>query len=76
MSSSHGARRRLRAAALTLVAVFLIGAQLPAGSQPSLRIHVGQKAPNFTLPSSSGRLVKLSSFAGHNVLLDFYEGYW
>ena len=41
-----------------------------------LNVHVGQKAPNFTLPSASGGTVSLSQFAGHNVLLNFYEGYW
>lgn len=47
-----------------------------AASQPVLRVHVGEKAPNFTLPSAAGGMVSLSQFAGHNVLLDFYEGYW
>lgn len=41
-----------------------------------LNVHVGEKAPNFTLPSASGGTVSLSQFAGHNVLLNFYEGYW
>lgn len=41
-----------------------------------LNVHVGEKAPNFTLPSASGGTVSLSQFAGRNVLLDFYEGYW
>lgn len=76
MDSGCDVRGRLRAAVLTVIAVFLLGAQLPARSQPTLRIHVGEKAPNFTLPSATGKLVRLSSFAGHNVLLDFYEGYW
>jgi hypothetical protein len=41
-----------------------------------LRVQVGQKAPDFELPSAEGGTVSLSQFAGHNVLLDFYEGYW
>lgn len=41
-----------------------------------LNVHVGEKAPDFALPSASGGIVKLSQFAGHNVLLNFYEGYW
>lgn len=41
-----------------------------------LNVHVGEKAPDFALPSATGGMVKLSQFAGHNVLLDFYEGYW
>lgn len=51
-------------------------AAMRAASQPVLRVHVGEKAPNFTLPSAAGGMVSLSQFAGHNVLLDFYEGYW
>ncbi|HLK32465.1 MAG TPA: MBL fold metallo-hydrolase [Terriglobales bacterium] len=57
----------------------------PAGSAASakpsapylpLRVQVGEKAPDFTLPSADGQLVKLSSLEGQNVLLDFYEGFW
>jgi cytochrome oxidase Cu insertion factor (SCO1/SenC/PrrC family) len=41
-----------------------------------LRIEVGKKAPDFSLPSADGKTVKLSDFAGHIVLIDFYRGYW
>lgn len=41
-----------------------------------LNVHVGEKAPDFVLPSAGGGTVRLSQFAGHNVLLNFYEGYW
>lgn len=41
-----------------------------------LNVHVGEKAPDFGLLAAGGQLVKLSQFAGKNVLLDFYEGYW
>lgn len=41
-----------------------------------LNVHVGEKAPDFALASATGGTVRLSQFAGHNVLLDFYEGYW
>ncbi len=41
-----------------------------------LRIRVGEKAPDFTLPSADGKQVKLSDYAGHNVLLDFYRAHW
>lgn len=41
-----------------------------------LRVQVGEKAPDFTLPAADGHTVKLTSLEGHNVLLDFYEGFW
>jgi cytochrome oxidase Cu insertion factor (SCO1/SenC/PrrC family) len=41
-----------------------------------LKIKVGEKAPDFALPSANGRTVRLSDYAGHNVLIDFYRGYW
>lgn len=41
-----------------------------------LRVRVGEKAPDFTLPAADGHTVKLTSLEGHNVLLDFYEGFW
>jgi cytochrome oxidase Cu insertion factor (SCO1/SenC/PrrC family) len=41
-----------------------------------LKIKIGEKAPDFSLPSADGKTVKLSDYAGHNVLVDFYRGYW
>ncbi len=41
-----------------------------------LKIKVGEMAPDFALPSADGKTVKLSDFAGHIVLIDFYRGYW
>ncbi|MEW9669951.1 thioredoxin-dependent thiol peroxidase [Ammoniphilus sp. 3BR4] len=35
-------------------------------------IEIGQKAPDFSLPSTSGEEVKLSDFRGKNVVLYFY----
>tara|TARA_B100001013_G_C24520466_1_gene406726 strand:+ start:415 stop:873 length:459 start_codon:yes stop_codon:yes gene_type:complete len=37
-----------------------------------MEINVGIKAPNFTLPSSSGRDVSLEDFIGTKVLIFFY----
>ncbi|TAM79870.1 MAG: redoxin domain-containing protein [Acidobacteria bacterium] len=41
-----------------------------------LKIKVGDKAPDFALPSADGKTVRLSDYAGHNVLIEFYRGYW
>lgn len=64
-------------ATIAAVGLFALVA-IPATAPPylPLNVHVGEKAPNFTLPSASGGTVSLSQFAGHNVLLNFYEGYW
>lgn len=66
---------------LSLNTVFLLGLlnPLPAISQDQilpLKIKVGDKAPDFGLPSAEGKTVRLSNFAGHNILIDFYRGYW
>lgn len=34
-------------------------------------LDIGQKAPPFALPSTSGRTVSLAEFAGRNVVLFF-----
>ncbi len=75
--------RLMPAAALVLV-LLLLGtaawAQLPAAKGAP---KVGQKAPDFTLPDSAGKPVKLSALlAGEGgakggwLLLVFYRGYW
>lgn len=61
---------------LILVSFGLTALGFPQGRLLPLRVHVGEKAPNFTLLSTGGKMVSLSSVAGHNVLIDFYEGYW
>ena len=61
-------------AALGLIALAAMAAKAPPFLP--LNVHVGEKAPDFALPSASGETVKLSQFEGHNVLLNFYEGYW
>ncbi len=75
--------RLMRAAALALVLLLLgtaASAQLPAAKNAP---KVGQKAPDFTLPDSAGKPVKLSALlaseGGAKVgwrLLVFYRGYW
>ena len=43
---------------------------------PPLRVKVSEKAPDFALPAADGKTVRLSDLSGHNVLIDFYRGYW
>lgn len=60
------------------IAAVLVGS--PSGAAQDqilpLKIKVGEKAPDFALPSGDGKTVSLSDHAGHNVLIDFYRGYW
>ena len=43
----------------------------------SLKVHQGQKAPDFTLPSLDGNPVSLSQFSGKkNVLISFVPAAW
>lgn len=37
-----------------------------------LAVEVGDKAPDFELPSAKGGKLKLSSLRGKNVLINFY----
>jgi len=63
--------------AVAVMCIFALNSR--AAQSPAylpLNVHVGEKAPDFALLSANGQLVKLSQFAGKNVLLDFYEGYW
>ena len=39
---------------------------------PTHALAAGDQAPDFTLPSSTGKSVKLSGFKGRNVVLYFY----
>ncbi|MGH9326732.1 MAG: redoxin domain-containing protein [Terriglobia bacterium] len=63
-----------------VVVLLALSASMLAGPEPpqnrQMQVHVGEKAPSFTLPSTNGKMVSLTSFRGHNVLIDFYEGYW
>lgn len=51
-----------------LVSAMLIAANLPVrGAQ---KVHVGEPAPDFTVPSLDGKTTyRLSDFRGHRVLI-------
>jgi hypothetical protein len=70
-------KRKIVAAAGITVGVLAFAA-IATAAPPYLPLHVqvGEKAPDFALPSADGGTVSLSQYAGHNVLLNFYEGYW
>lgn len=61
--------------AVLVAAVATIFGQAEAPNEP-LKISVGEKAPDFSLPATNGETIRLSSLAGHTVLIDFYRGYY
>lgn len=67
------------AALLGISVLFPLAANAAPGTEiklPPLRVQVGAKAPDFSLPDADGKTVRLSDFSGRNVLIDFYRGYW
>ena len=66
---------------LFIFTIFINGRRLPASKGAP---QVGQRAPDFTLPDTSGKQVSLSELltspingtAPKGVLLVFYRGYW
>ena len=53
------------------IATFLVGLLLLLPT-PLLAVEVGDKAPDFELPSTRGGKFKLSGLRGKNVLINFY----
>lgn len=41
-----------------------------------MNLRVGQQAPNFSLPSTTGNNVSLRDFRGKNVVLAFFPQAW
>jgi len=37
---------------------------------------VGDRAPQFSLPSADGRTVSLKDYTGKKLVLVFYRGFW
>ncbi len=55
---------------LLLIVALLLGMGLPGTSSA---LEIGDKAPDFTLPSTNGQRISLSDFRGKKlVLLEFY----
>jgi drug/metabolite transporter (DMT)-like permease len=71
----------LAVCALFLLAYFVMGRQIPASPNAP---HVGQKAPEFSIPDTNNKPVTLDELlstpvagrAPKGVLLIFYRGYW
>jgi cytochrome oxidase Cu insertion factor (SCO1/SenC/PrrC family) len=59
-----------------MTACGLFAQQQPAAApalNPQLKVHVGDEAPDFTLPDNNNKPVKLSDFRGKkNVVLAFF----
>jgi hypothetical protein len=52
----------------------LLGGVL-VGASAATALEVGEKAPDFTLPGTTGEKISLSQFRGKNlVLIEFYVG--
>jgi len=56
-----------------LAAVLLYSMWSGAGATVATALEVGEKAPDFTLPSTTGEKISLSQFRGKKlVLIEFY----
>ena len=60
-------RRKFLGASIAVASVLAAGR--PAKSEA---VEVGQKAPDFSLPSTTGGNIRLSQFRGQPVLIEFY----
>jgi peroxiredoxin len=61
--------RRVLAFAVLVTSVIALGSVGVVGA-----LEVGQKAPDFTLPSTTGKDISLSQFLGKKiVLIEFYS---
>lgn len=52
-------------------------APAPAPAETSVKLKLGDKAPDFALPNGDGKLVVLSEYTQRSpVVLIFYRGFW
>lgn len=56
---------------LRMLKSLLAGAVLALSLQPAYALQVGDKAPDFSLPSTKGGNVRLSDFAGKQSVVIF-----
>ena len=56
---------------LRLLKALLAGTALMLASQVSYALQVGDKAPEFSLPSTTGSNIRLSDFAGKKSVVVF-----
>jgi len=56
-----------------VLGVLLVGMLI--GASAATALEVGEKAPDFTLPGTTGEKISLSQFRGRTaVLIEFYVG--
>jgi hypothetical protein len=63
-------------AAFLAAGLALLTGLAAAAPTTALKVRVGEKAPGFALLSAEGKTVRLSDYAGRNVLIDFYRAHW
>ena len=63
------ATRRTVLRASAALAAAILGGTWPAEAEA---VEVGQKAPNFDLPSTTGGKISLAQLRGKPVLIEFY----
>ena len=62
-----------RLQSLMVFGLLLVG--VLAGASVATALEVGERAPDFTLPSTTGKEISLSQFRGKQpVLIEFYGG--
>lgn len=56
-----------------VLGVLLAGAWAAAGARGAAALEAGEKAPDFTLPATTGEKISLSQFRGKKLfLVEFY----
>lgn len=74
MHASRSATKARRWGA-ALLGIALLAGSAPAAAQPLKPLVQGEAPPDFTLPDTGGRQVRLSDFKGRAILLTFVSCY-